>query len=108
MPFEKTPDGVKARLRLTPGASRDRIGDVALDENGVAWLTATVTAPPENGRANKALIRLLSREWRIAKSSLRLISGETRRRKMLLAAGDPDALSKKLDAWSKDRRRETK
>lgn len=87
------------RLRLTPKASSDRLKSVARDENGVAWLTATVTAVPEDGRANKALIRMLSKEWRIAKSSIQLVSGQTDRRKTLLVEGDTVALTGKLTDW---------
>jgi uncharacterized protein (TIGR00251 family) len=103
VPFEKTSDGVTVRLRLTPGASRDLITGVAKDENGVAWLAATVTAVPKNGRANKAMIRLLSKQWRLAKSSIQVISGETARRKILLVSGDADAIMDKLSVWSRDR-----
>jgi uncharacterized protein len=104
MPFECTPDGVKARIRLTPGAAKDWIKGVARDENGVAWLTASVTAVPEDGRANKALIRMLHKEWRVAKSSIQLISGRSSRRKTLLVTGDSSALSRNLAGWLKDRR----
>lgn len=104
MPFEKASDGVKARLRLTPGATIDRVKGVAIDENGVAWLTASVTAVPEDGRANKALIRMLSKEWRVAKSSIQLIAGQSSRRKTLLVTGDSTELSRDLAGWLKDRR----
>ena len=104
MPFERTRNGVKARFRLTPGAAKDRLKGVAADENGVAWLTASVTAVPEDGRANQALIRMLSKEWRIAKSSIQLIAGQTDRRKTLLIAGDAVELSTKLTGWLEDRR----
>jgi uncharacterized protein len=106
MPFEGPPEGVKARLRLTPGASKDQIKGVATDENGVAWLTATVTAVPEGGLANKALIRMLAKEWRVAKSSIQLIAGQTNRRKTVLVTGDTAALTRKLADWLDGRRNE--
>ncbi|UUX49655.1 DUF167 family protein [Nisaea acidiphila] len=98
-PFETVPEGVRLRLRLTPNAARDRIGGVALDAEQVAWLTATVTAAPENGRANKALIKLLSKSWKVPKSSIEVTSGATQRRKHLLIAGDGAALAAKLNDW---------
>ena len=104
MPFETIPDGVRVRVRLTASASKDLVKGVAADENGVAWLTASVTTVPEDGRANKALVRLLSKEWRIAKSSIQLITGQTNRRKILLASGDPVEISRKLAGWIADRR----
>lgn len=99
LPFETVPGGLRLRLRLTPNAARDGIGGVALDAEEVAWLTATVTAAPENGRANKALIKLLSKSWKVPKSSIEVTSGATRRRKVLLIAGDGDALAAKLNDW---------
>lgn len=104
MPFEASPDGVKVRVKLNPAAARDRMNGVAADENGVAWLTASVTAVPENGRANKALIRMLSKQWRLAKSSIQVIAGGTARRKTLLVVGETDAVLNKLAGWLKDQR----
>ena len=106
MPFEAGPQGVRVRVRLSPGAARDRVSGVAADENGVAWLTASVTQPPENGRANKALIRLLSKEWRVAKSSIAVTNGRTNRRKILSVTGESGALSDKLAEWLGRQRRD--
>ena len=97
--FENAKDGVRARIRLTPGASANRIKDVAADQNGVAWLTATVTAPPEDGRANKALIRMLAKEWRVAKSGIEIVSGLTDRRKTVKIPGDATAVLASLTRW---------
>ncbi|WP_420405460.1 DUF167 family protein [Nisaea sp.] len=98
-PFEPETGGVRLRVRLTPNASRDAIGGVALDAEEVAWLTATVTAAPENGRANKALIKLLSKSWKIPKSSFEVTSGATQRRKVLAIDGDGAELAEKLNNW---------
>ena len=105
MPFDIGAGDVKVRVRLSPGGARDRVTGVAADENGVAWLTASVTQPPENGRANKALIRLLSKEWRVAKSSIAVTHGRTSRRKILSVTGETGALSVKLAEWLNRRRR---
>ena len=102
MPFDATPNGATVRVRLSPNAARDRVTGVAADENGVAWLTASVTAVAENGRANKALIRMLSKQWRLAKSTIQVVAGRTDRRKILLVAGETDAVLGKLAGWLKD------
>lgn len=104
MPFEPTTGGVKVRFLLAPGAAVNRIKGVAADENGVAWLTASVTQPPENGRANKALIRLLAKEWRVAKSSIQVTKGRTSRRKVLSVAGETGVITDKLAEWLRHRR----
>ena len=54
---------------------------------------------PEDGKANAALIRLLAKEWRLAKSSLEIIQGATDRRKTLLISGDGAELAARLDEW---------
>lgn len=99
LPFEPVPEGLRLRVRLTPNASRDRIGSVAMDAEDVAWLTATVTSAPENGRANKALIKMLAKSWKLPKSSIDVRSGATQRRKTLLITGDGAALAAELEHW---------
>lgn len=99
LPYDPLADGVRLRVRLTPNASRDALGAVALDAEGVAWLTATVTTVPENGRANKALIKLLAKSWKLPKSSMEVRSGATQRRKTLSIAGNGADLAKTIDLW---------
>ncbi|WP_193171119.1 DUF167 domain-containing protein [Nisaea nitritireducens] len=99
LPFETVPEGLRLRVRLTPNASRDAIGGVAMDAEQVAWLTATVTSVPENGRANKALIKMLAKSWKFPKSSIDIRSGTTQRRKTLLIAGNGVALAAQLEHW---------
>ena len=64
-------------------------------------LKASVTAVPEKGKANSALIKLLSKEWKLAKSNFKVISGETDRNKTLLLKGDAQALARQLKEWMK-------
>ncbi len=69
-------------VRLTPRASRDGIagweGDV---------LRVRVTAPPIEGRANDALIRLLARALDVPTSRLRVVRGQTQRNKVVAVEG---------------------
>ena len=87
------------RVRLTPGASRDRIGGIDSAAGGEAFLKVLVTAPPEDGKANKRMIKLLAKAWRLPKTSLKLVSGARDRRKTLAVAGDTEALVERLDLW---------
>lgn len=99
-PFQAAEGGVRVAVRVTPKASADRVRGVVLDEAGVAWLQVTVTAVPEDGRANKAVAVLLARRWRVPKSSIDVIQGTADRRKILLIRADePAALAARLDAW---------
>jgi len=80
---------VRVRVRLTPRASADRLGGVRAEADGGAALKAAVTAPPEDGKANAALVALLAKAWRVPKSAIRVVAGAADRRKTLLVEGDP-------------------
>ncbi len=87
---EQRPDGVVIRTRLQPKASKEEI----LDEVD-GRLRMRVAAPPVDGAANEAAIRLLARTLRVAKSCVTLVRGERSREKDFLihgiAAGDAEA-----------------
>lgn len=73
-------------MRLTPKASRNAIDGVVANADGTCELKVSVTAVPENGKANAALIKLLSKEWKIAKGRFDIIAGQTDRHKTLMIA----------------------
>lgn len=50
-------------------------------------LKVAVTAPPEDGRANKALVEVLREALRLRRSQVELLSGETSREKRFLIRG---------------------
>lgn len=85
-------------IKLTPKASRDEIKGWAEDENGQSVLKCAVTAVPEKGKANAALIKMLSKKLKIAKSSIILIKGDTDRHKILEIAMDEAAFHKIIEA----------
>lgn len=98
-PFREAAEGLLVDLRLQPAASRDRVdGPTALDDGAVV-LKVRVAAAPEGGKANGALIKLLAKTWKLPKSSLHLVAGQTVRRKTLLVSGDAVALRRRLEAW---------
>ncbi|WP_085880374.1 DUF167 domain-containing protein [Roseisalinus antarcticus] len=68
--------GAEIALRATPRASRDRI----VAEDGA--LRVYVTVPPEDGKANVAIARLLARALGVAKSRLTLLRGAGSRDKV--------------------------
>ncbi|MBT9370690.1 DUF167 domain-containing protein [Rhizobium sp. CSW-27] len=90
-------DHVRLAVRLTPNASRDGIEGLETAADGECWLKARVTAVPEDGKANKALIQLMAKALRLPKSSISLIAGETARKKILRIEGDPEDLMRRLD-----------
>jgi len=71
---------------------------VEVSADGQSHLKARVTAVPEKGKANKALIALLSKSLKVPKSMITVVSGETSRQKILRIEGDPEDLKSRLDA----------
>ena len=88
-------------MRLTPRARSERIDGIATDAEGKPVLRVAVTAPPEKGRANEALVALLAKEWRLPKSALTIATGATYRRKSVAISGEPGELMKRLLDWLK-------
>jgi uncharacterized protein len=102
LPLRVVSDGVTVAIALTPKASRNAITGTAPTADGHNVLTARVTAAPENGKANAALIRLLSKTWKIPKSALSIRTGASHRRKVVLVAGCGAALESQLNDWIAD------
>jgi uncharacterized protein len=98
-PFTITDRGLRLAVRLTPKARRTRIEGLAAEAEGGSAIKVAVTAAPEGGKANAALVKLLAREWRLPKSSIAIERGATTRRKTLAIAGDGAALAVRLEEW---------
>jgi uncharacterized protein (TIGR00251 family) len=83
MAIEWTDDarGIVVPLQVQPGGRKNEIrGEQA------GALKISVTAKPENGKANEAVIELLAKALRLRKSQIHLLSGETSRQKRVLLA----------------------
>ena len=91
-------DHVRLAVRLTPNGGRDGLEGIEEAADGSAYLKARVRAVPEKGKANTALIALLSKGLGIPKSSISILSGDTMRKKILRIDGDPEDLAEKLAA----------
>ena len=91
-------DGLTVSVRVTPNAGADRIEGVEQRGDATAVLRLRVAAVPDKGKANAAVIALLSAALGVPKSAIRRISGDTARIKMLAVAGNGPALAARLDA----------
>ena len=96
----------RVRLRVSPGAGRAEIVGRYAD----GW-KVRVTAAPENGRANDAVLRLLADALSIPRESLAIVSGHSARDKIVELSGvGPGAIDRRLasasatDRGRKDRR----
>jgi uncharacterized protein len=77
------------RVRVTPRSGRSCAGGVARDAQGRTALVVRVTAAPEKGKANKAVIAMLAKSLHVAKSRLAITAGTAERHKTVTIAGDP-------------------
>ncbi len=75
-------EGCVLSVRAQPGARRNGVQG----EQGGA-LKIAVTAPPEDGRANAALIEALRDALGVKRSQIELLSGQTSRMKKFLIRG---------------------
>jgi uncharacterized protein len=84
-------------LRVTPNAGADRLEGLETRDDGISVLRLRVAAVPDRGKANAAVIALLSKALGIPKSAIAVTTGETARLKTVAIAGDGTALAAALD-----------
>ena len=89
--YQQTPEGLVIAVKAQPGARRTAIGPVLPAAPAPGWpdarLKIAVTAPPEDGRANEAIIAALA-AWLGAKpGAITLTAGATARDKRFIVAG---------------------
>jgi uncharacterized protein len=101
-----TAASTRVRLRVSPGAGRAEI----VGRHGDGW-KVRVTAAPEHGRANDAVLRLLADALSLPRESLTIVSGHSARDKIVELTGvGPGLIERRLASAStaergrKDRR----
>ena len=99
MPFRACPGGVRVCLKVTPKAKRAQFGGLLDEPDGEKALKVAVTAAPEGGKANEAVIALLAKEWGVAKSAVSVVAGATDRRKLMEIRGPSQELLARLQSW---------
>jgi uncharacterized protein len=84
----------RVRLRVSPGANSVRV----VGRHGEAW-KVRVAAPPEGGRANEAVVRLLAETLSLPRDAVTLVSGHGGRDKIVQLAGlDPTQIERRLSS----------
>ena len=76
--IRKTNEGIIVNLRISPNAKKNEIikdGDI---------IKVKITALPIDGKANKALVEYLSKNFKIPKTSIEILKGETSKEKTIL------------------------
>ena len=78
----ETPAGVSFPVRATPRAKRNAVDGLKGDA-----LKVYVTAPPEDGRANAAVIELLADALGVKRRQVEILAGATSRDKVVRVTG---------------------
>lgn len=79
-------DATLLRARVTPKGGRDAVEGLGEDAEGRAHLRLRASAPPADGAANAALVKLLAKTLRLPRSAIALESGATARVKLFRIA----------------------
>lgn len=65
------------KVKVKPNAKKEEIKQIEKD-----YYEIRVTVVPEKGKANKKVIEILSKQFKVPKSNIRLVKGETSREKI--------------------------
>ena len=88
-----TNTGIIVSVKVQAGSGKDRIvGNLG------GRLKLAVSAAPEKGKANKAIVELLAETFHINSSSIHIISGKTSRDKKIMIEGvTPESINTLLN-----------
>jgi len=92
--LRRSASAVTVDLRVQPRARRSAL------EPADSTLKVQVTAPPEDGKANAAVIALLAEAWRLPKASFDVIRGQAARAKTVRVKGEPGAIAERIAQWT--------
>jgi uncharacterized protein len=81
----------RLKLRVSPGARRPGFAG----RHGDAW-KVRVAEPPEDGRANEAVLRLLAETLDVPRGSVALVSGHSSRNKIVTLDGLEQSQTERL------------
>ena len=76
--IKEVESGLILKIKIVPNSSKN---DIVLEEE---FIKVKVTAQPIENKANKALIEFLSKTFKIPKTSIQILKGETSKEKTLL------------------------
>lgn len=81
-PIRQTDHGIEIALKVRPGAQRSGIAGTHDNRIKVA-----VNAPPEDGKANRAVVKLIANRLGIATANVEVVRGITSRSKTVRVTG---------------------
>ena len=80
--FQRSKNGITLKVKVEPRSSRQGISGIVGDA-----LKIKVNAPPVGGAANEELVDVLSEEFGIKKTSIKIIRGHASRNKVVEIEG---------------------
>jgi uncharacterized protein (TIGR00251 family) len=91
-----SPRSLRFVVRLTPKGGRNAVEGWQAGAFGKPVLKARVAAPPEDGKANAALVELMAETLDVARSKVKIVSGSSARIKTIEVEGDGVVLAARL------------
>ena len=76
--IKETSDGLLIRIKIVPNSSKN---DLIIEDE---FIKVKVTAQPIENKANKALVEFLSKKFKVPKTSIQIVKGDTSKEKTLL------------------------
>ena len=76
--IKETQDGLLIRIKIVPNSSKN---DLIIEDE---FIKVKVTAQTIENKANKALVEFLSKKFKIPKTSIQIVKGDTSKEKTLL------------------------
>ena len=93
--IKETKDWLTIQIKISPNDTKN---EIIKDEAGIK---IKLTAQPVEGKANKALIEFLSKQFKIAKTSIIILKGETSKDKtLLIKVSDDDKIALLKEVFS--------
>jgi hypothetical protein len=96
-PWQADAGRLTITVRLTPKGGRDAIDGIAQLTDGRSTLKVRVRAPPIEGEANAALVRLMAKALGVPARQVTLVAGASARIKRVQVAGAPAVLAAALE-----------
>ena len=90
-------DGIDIFVRLTPKSSRDAVEGAETAADGRTHLKARVRAVPEQGKANKALVKLMAATLGVPAGTVSIVAGDTARLKTMRVSGNAAHVEQRLE-----------
>jgi len=86
--YKHTDNGILLNIKVVPNSSKTII--MGVEEAGIVsepFLKIKISSPANENKANEELIKFLSKELKIPKSSIELVKGQKNKEKKLLLKG---------------------